>query len=485
MKAFRYRKITYTLLFSLVFNSALGDNSKNNLPDIGDSAGVFLSPAEEQKFGQAFMRSVRQHARLIDDLDTRHYLESLGQRLAAGSKAPKRQYSFFMVDDASINAFAGPGGYIGVHTGLFMAAKNESELAGVLAHEIAHVTQRHLVRAYEASNRLGLPTAAAMIAAILLGAATDSDAGIAAAAAVQASSLQYQINFTRANEKEADRIGIQTLSRVQIDPFGMPDFFERLQRATRLYGERPPEFLSTHPVTANRIAETITRAEQVGHKGSRDSLDFQLIKARLDIFKSHNLTQKVSQYKALVKADKDSAAAHYGLALALDKVSQHTQAIQILQTLHRKNPDHILFRTTLAQLQLNSKQSKPALQLLSDTLKLYPRDITVSAHYARALLQNKQAKQARNVLLDVLQKPAAQQPGMYTLLARAASASGNDWQARQATAESYHLNGQTKAAAGQLEQALQSKTIDYHDRAALEARLKEFKVIVQEEQDSL
>ena len=121
------------------------------------------------------MRSVRQHARLIDDLDVRHYLESLGQRLAAGSKAPKRQYSFFMVDDASINAFAGPGGYIGVHTGLFMAAKNESELAGVLAHEIAHVTQRHLVRAYEASNRLGLPTAAAMIAAILLGAATGSD----------------------------------------------------------------------------------------------------------------------------------------------------------------------------------------------------------------------------------------------------------------------------------------------------------------------
>ncbi len=483
MIAFKYWQITYTLLFLLLFNPAKADSVNSSLPDIGDSAGAFLSPAQEQKLGQAFMRSVRQQARLVDDLDVNNYLENLGQRLAAGSTAPNRQYQFFMVDDASINAFAGPGGYIGVHSGLLRAAKNESELAGVLAHEIAHVTQRHLVRAYEASNRLGLPTAAAMLAAVLLGAATNSDAGIAAAVAVQASSLQYQINFTRANEKEADRIGIQTLSRVQIDPFGMPDFFGRLQRATRLYGERPPEFLSTHPVTANRIAETQARAEQVGHKGSRDSLDFRLIKVRLDILNSHNPNQKISQYQAMIKADKDSAAARYGLALAFEKTNQLTQALQILQSLHRKNPDYILYRTTLAQLQLQKKQPKKALQLLSETLKLYPRDLTVTAHYARTLLHSNQATKARDVLLDLLQKPSAQQPATYKLLAKAASASGHDWQARQASAEAYYLNGQTSAAVEQLEQALKLKDINYHDRAAMEARLKEFKQFALEEKD--
>lgn len=481
MTAFRRPLILPTLLFSLIFNPAIAGLSGQDLPDIGDSAGAFLSPAEEQQLGQEFMRNVRQQASLIEDLDITQYLENLGQRLAAGSSNPERHYRFFMLDDASINAFAGPGGFIGVHSGLFMAARDESELAGVLAHEIAHVTQRHLVRAYEASSRLGLPTAAAMLAAILLGAATQSDAGIAAAVAVQASSLQYQINFTRANEQEADRIGIHTLSRVQIDPFGMADFFGRLQRANRLYGERPPEFLSTHPVTANRIAETRARAEQVGHKGSRDSLDFQLIKVRLDILKSHNPVQKISQYKARIKADNSSAAARYGLALALEQSSQLDEAIKILQSLQRRNPDYILYRTTLARLQLKKKQPAKALRLLSETLKLYPRDLVVSAHYAHALLQSSQAEQARSVLLDLLKKPSAQQPATYRLLARAANASGHDWQARQASAESYYLNGQTSAAVEQLEQALRIKGIGYHDRAALEARLREFKQIALEE----
>lgn len=483
MKAYRHWQIACIFLIILLINPAKADLSGTNLPDIGDSAGAFLSPSEEHKLGQEFMRSVRQQASLVEDLDINNYLENLGQRLAAGSAAPTQPFHFFMLDDPSINAFAGPGGYIGVHSGLLMAAKNESELAGVLAHEIAHVTQRHLARAYEASNRLGLPTAAAMLAAILLGAATQSDAGIAAAMAVQASSLQYQINFTRANEKEADRIGIQNLSRVQIDPFGMPDFFGRLQRATRLYGERPPEFLSTHPVTANRIAETMTRAEQVGHKGSRDSLDFRLIKVRLDVVQSHNPTRKVSQYRERVSADKDTSAARYGLALALEKTSHPGEAVRVLRSLHRQNPDYILYRTTLAQFQLEQKQPEKALQLLSETLKLYPRDRVVSAHYARALLQSNQADKAREVLLDLLKKSSAQQPTIYTLLARAASASGHDWQARQASAESYYLNGQTRAAVDQLEQALQLKNISYHDRAAMEARLKEFKTIALEEKD--
>jgi predicted Zn-dependent protease len=280
------------LLKILLLCAALGlcpslvssDVSGTDLPDFGDSSGSLISPTQELEFGEAFMRSVRAQATLVSDPDLNRYIRRLGDRLVGNSDAPGYPFTFFIVQDSAINAFAGPGGYIGVHTGLILAARNESELAGVMAHEIAHVTQRHLLRAYEAANQLSLPTAAATIAAILLGVATNSDAGIAAASAIQAGSIQYQLNFTRANEKEADRIGIQTLGRSGIDPFGMPSFFERLYQSTRLYGAANiPEFLSTHPVTTDRIAESMQRAEQQGRGKELDSLEFQLQRARLEV----------------------------------------------------------------------------------------------------------------------------------------------------------------------------------------------------------
>jgi beta-barrel assembly-enhancing protease len=253
-----------------------------DLPSMGDTAGQLISPEQEKQFGESFMRQIRRSGKLVQDPELNDYLQQLGYRLAAASDAPGYGFTFFLVDDPSINAFAGPGGYIGVHTGLLLAARNESELAGVLAHEIAHVTQRHLLRAYEAAQRMSLPTAAALLAAILIG-SQDSQAGQAALVGLQAASAQYQINFTRANEHEADRVGIQTLVRSGIDPRGMPDFFERLHQQTRLYGNRLPEFLSTHPVTTSRIAETAARAEAHAGEGRRDSLGFQLARTSLQV----------------------------------------------------------------------------------------------------------------------------------------------------------------------------------------------------------
>ncbi|MDH3872013.1 MAG: M48 family metalloprotease, partial [Gammaproteobacteria bacterium] len=253
-----------------------------DLPSIGDSSGSVISPEQEQQLGAAFMRQLRSSGIILEDLEITNYIESLGQRLTVNSEDPARRFTFFVVNEPSINAFAGPGGYIGIHTGLILASESESELAGVLAHEIAHVTQRHLARAYEASERLSLPTMAAMLAAILV-ASQHSEAGQAAMAAVSAGGMQYQIDFTRANEKEADRVGIQTLALAGLDPFGMPRFFERLQKNSRLYGSRPPEFLSTHPVTTDRIAEATSRAERHTASKQGDSLDFQLVRAKLRV----------------------------------------------------------------------------------------------------------------------------------------------------------------------------------------------------------
>ena len=466
---------TALLVLSLALNTpGYAGVSGDELPDIGDSTGALITPAQEQALGRAFMRSVRQQARLVDDPDIEGYVVQLGQRLAANSDSPGYPFTFFVVDDPTINAFAGPGGYIGVHTGLLLAARNESELAGVMAHEIAHVTQRHLLRAYEATQRMSLPTAAAMIAAILLGAATSSDAGIAAATAIQAGSIQRQLNFTRANEKEADRIGIQILARTGVDPYGMPGFFERLQATTRLYGSRMPEFLSTHPVTTSRIAESLARAEQYGHQGRRDSLTFQLVRARLKVLGSSDPARTLKEFEALANKKDAPPQARYGLALALARNGDAGRARRLLQALLRSDPDRIIYRTSLAELDIDDGRPRQGLKRLADTLKLYPGDITVSRYYVRALLQNGQAEKARSLVLDLLKKQPRDTPALYRLLAQAASATNRPWETRAATAEIYYMRGQTHAAISQLKQALGYKQLDYYERARLEARLNQF-----------
>lgn len=469
------------LLIGTAAPSIPADVTVADLPEIGDSAGAFLSPSDEEKLGREFLRSVRQQARLIQDADINAYLDKLGQRLASATGDASRTFTFFLIDNPSINAFAGPGGVIGVHTGLIAAAENESELAGVLAHEIAHVTQRHLIRAYEAANRLSLPTTAAIIAAVLVGAAASPDAGIAAVSAIQAGSLQYQINFTRDNEKEADRIGVQFMRAAGVDPFGMPSFFERLQRSTRLYGQGLPEFLSTHPVTTDRIAESYNRAQDIGHKGARDSLEFQLIRARLAVLDSRNPQETLNYYRTRAKENPGSAHDRYGLALALERTGDTATARATLEALRKGDPDRILYRTGLADLDLDHGRPDDAVKLLEETLALYPGDVTVSIHYAEALMRTGRAEQARKLVAHLLEKPRAQTPEIYTLLARAAEAAGQRWQARQATAEMYFLNGQTDAAVGQLERALEIRDLDYYTRSSLEARLKELKDIAQSE----
>jgi predicted Zn-dependent protease len=352
-----------------------------------------------------------------------------------------------------------------------------------MAHEIAHVTQRHLLRAYEAANQLSLPTAAATIAAILLGVATNSDAGIAAASAIQAGSIQYQLNFTRANEKEADRIGIQTLGRSGIDPFGMPSFFERLYQSTRLYGTANiPEFLSTHPVTTDRIAESMQRAEQQGRGKQLDSLEFQLEHARLTVLLAGDASVVLQEYKTLAAKSSAGPAEHYGLALANWRNGAYDAARAGLAKLVKEDPDRILYRTTLAQILLDSGQQQDALALYKDTLSLYPNDLVVGQYYAAALLRAGQAQQARDLAREMVRDEQARTPAVYQLWAKAASISGPPWETNRASAELYYLNGNIPLAVDQLEQALRHSDVSQHDQARIQARLEEFRQIVAERQ---
>ncbi len=453
----------------------------DNLPDFGDSSGSLISPTREFELGREFMRSVTAQVRLVDDPHIHQYIRRLGERLVSHSDAPRYPFTFFVIEDSSVNAFAGPGGYIGVHTGLILAARNESELAGVLAHEIAHVTQRHLLRAYESAQQLSLPTAAATIAALLLGAATGSDAGIAAASAIQAGNIQHQLNFTRANEKEADRIGIQTLERSGFDPYGMPSFFERLYQSTRLYGSASiPEFLSTHPVTSDRIAETMERAAQFGNARENDSTEFQLARARLKVTTANDTRPVLREYAALSAKPDAGPADHYGLALAKWRNGETAAARELLQNLLASDPDRILYRTTLAELQMEAGNPREALQLYKETLALYPGDLEVGEYYASALLRTGQAGAARSQVLDMLRDRQARTPAMYELWGKAARIAGPEWETRQASAELHFLRGNFPLAVEQLEQALKYPELSHYDEARVRARLKEFKAAIEE-----
>lgn len=354
----------WVLAFSLFLSPIQAQEpEKIKLPDMGDSAGALISPIEEKELGDAFFRRLHSAVKINNDPEIQQYIQAVGQRLVTKSDAPGSSFHFFVVLDKTINAFAGPGGYIGINSGLLITTESESEMASVMAHEIAHVTQRHLYRAFEAASQLSLPTAAAMLAAILLG-TQNAELGMAALTAIQAGSIQMQINFTRSNEQEADRIGMQTLVSSGFDPRGMPAFFLRLQQSSRYYGKGIPEFLRTHPVTVSRIADTRGRAENFPYRQYPDSLDYLLTKAKLRINTLDNIDD-IMRYFSVRKNQgtlEQRAVARYGLGLIALKKQQFKQAETNFQQLIKEFPNQPQYATAFAKTALDARQYKVALE---------------------------------------------------------------------------------------------------------------------------
>ncbi|MDH5712282.1 MAG: M48 family metalloprotease, partial [Gammaproteobacteria bacterium] len=267
------------LKFNLILLLAITTAVRADLPTLGDPTLDSFSSKEEQQLGLGFYRSLRANLPFVDDLQINYYLNSIGKRLASHSDAAGDEFHFFIIKAPTINAFAGPAAYIGIHTALILEAKNESQLASVLAHEIAHVSQRHLARAFDNSGNATALTIAALLAAILVG-SQDSQAGQAIFMSGIAGSQQSSINFTRSNEYEADRVGIGILANTGINPQGMVDFFEILLDKSP---EGGIEYLRTHPLSSNRVSEAKNRLDKKSLALPADTLDFQFTKARLAV----------------------------------------------------------------------------------------------------------------------------------------------------------------------------------------------------------
>jgi len=469
-----------SLLLALYCPFALAQSGFDDLPSLGEAAGRIYSPQQDQALGAAFMRELRQSDLILDDVETTSYLQNLGRRLSMHSENPGHEFTFFMVNDDRINAFAGPAGHIGVNVGLFVAAESESELAAVLAHEIAHVTQRHLARAFEAADKLSLPTTAAILAAILIG-TQNGQAGAAALTAASAASLQHQINFTRANEQEADRVGIQTLADASFDPKGMGLFFERLQKNSKLYGTQPPEFLSTHPVTTNRIAEAETRAASLGKINVPDDLEFQLLRARLRVNTYQNPSQVLADFQRYHgKSGGDTAAERYEYALLLSANDRQQDAVSVLEQLYMADPDRIAHRLALGGVLDKLQRFDKAQAIYQDTLKLYPGELTVLLPYASSLLASTQPDKAYDLLSDASSR--SDNPQVYKLLAQAAGLTNRPVQTHTAMGQYYFLNGYTTKAIEQMELAEKSDGLTDYQAAVIQARVARLKELQKAEE---
>jgi len=472
MRFVKPKQLLVVVLFcSLTFQPAFA--AGEDLPDIGSPADTILSKEKEMQIGRSIYKSLRDTGRVVTDPEVQEYIQDVGQKLSANAQDGDFRFNFFVIDDPAINAFALPGGYIGIHSGLLLATKNESELAGVMAHEISHVTQRHISRAIFANQRASILTMAAMLGAILLGAVSgDGDIIAGAMAGAQSISAQQQINFTRANEYEADRVGVGVLATTGFDPYGMPEFFETLGRQTAASAYQAPEFLRTHPVTTNRIAETRARAAQYPDVDAQDATGYSLTRARLRIIESKTPEDALKHFLGN-REDPDRAGdigTEYGIALAEMGLGQYRAAQDKFAALLDANDRVIHFHTGYAATQLALGDADGALATYKSAIELFPRNVPLTIRYAEALLQNDEPDLAHEILLDLYnQVPPA--PEQVRLIALAASAAGDIADAHYYMAEYHLLSGDLMMASDQLRMALGIPGLDPVQQARFRSRL--------------
>jgi predicted Zn-dependent protease len=468
------------VMASLVIGSGAGADDIQ-IPDMGSPADAVLSKSEEGRYGRAIMADIRRQGGVIEDPLVNEYVNEIGRQIASQSNDGSHSFEFFVIEDERINAFALPGGYIGIHTGLLEATRNEDELAGVLAHEVAHVTQRHIARAIHANQRQGLLTTAMMLGAIVLGVAGGGDAFQAGMAVAQGTAAQQQINFTRSNEHEADRIGIGALSDAGYDPHGMASFFEVMARQQPASPEmRAPEFLRTHPVTTDRIAEARVRAQDYPRVQSSDSNGYGVARARMVVARFDTEKEAIAYFERR-EYENQTDIEKYGRAVAYQRADRHRDANRIFAELASKDQKVIAYHIGLGQTQLQLEQIAAGRKTFDRAVELFPRNVPLIVMYGEQLILLGEATEAHALLLDLLNN-VPPTPEQVRLIARAASEAGD-------AAESYYYMSEYRLMTGDLiggiralQQALELPQIEEIQRIRFEARINFIREFMSEEQ---
>ncbi|EKT2104911.1 TPA: M48 family metalloprotease [Stenotrophomonas maltophilia] len=532
-RTFRLRALLLTTAVTLALALAMPlAQAQEKLPDIGSSAGELLTPARQAEYGAMMLRELRNYGYLLDDPLVNDWLQTMGTRLGSNSDQPRQPYTFFVMKDRQINAFATLGGYIGVNAGLVLTAEREDEVAAVLSHEIAHVTQQHVLRGVERAQRDQIPILLGMLAAVVAAQASNSTSSGNATMAAISSGMglmqQRQINYTRSNESEADRLGIRTLSRSGYDVDAMAGFFERMSAAMRGNegGYSVPEFLRTHPVNITRISEAKARAEQmkkdtvllttstpsgerrervnpadpglaepllrgnnpllpssvlrvpVGQLARGASGDFEWARERLRVLSADSTAELEREYADMAKRQKDGLndAQRYGQALAVMRGGRSgaTQARQTLASLLQTRPDNLWLALGLGEAESRAGLGAQANTRFEQLLREHPNSRPVALTYAEILNEQgtREAGQRAQAMLRPLLSQSGNDPVFQQRYARASELAGDSVRASEAYAEAAFLSGRPEQSLMQLQALKRNPALDYVGRARVDARIE-------------
>ncbi len=462
------------------------------LPTLGEAGGEELSPLEERRFGEEIMQQyIRRSPEYLDDPETAEYINRLGYQLVAVSAARHIDFEFFVLRDPTINAFALPGGFIGVHTGLILTAQSESELASVLGHEIGHVQQRHLARSLARERDTMMITLGSVLLALL---AARSNQGSQAALAVgQGAAMARKLSFSRNDEREADRVGFQILVDAGFDPQAMADFFARMQQGTRAYASVAPAYLQTHPMTEERIADMQARIRTAHTHQHADSLDFQLVRARLRVLQDEStqgLRDQLANFNDQIahRTTVSDTAAYYGAALANLKLKRPGPALEAALAARRSTNassailDNIVLLVRFEAAR-NDTEREAALQQSQETAARFPLSRPVAMQYVDLLQRANHHAQAVAYLRSQLAL-SRNDPDYYNFLAISYAALDHKTLQHQATAEMYLLLGSAPAALEQLQIARKVADADFYTMTEVDARLRELTALVRAEREA-
>lgn len=445
------------------------------LPSLGEESQIAFSPSMERKVGETIMRDIRLHdPNYIDDPEINGYLNRLGARLASQLDDAKQDFNFFVLRDTTLNAFAMPGGYIGIHTGLITSAQSESELASVLAHEISHVTQHHLARQQRLHQQAQLPILMSLALAILA-AHGHADLTQGVLLTGQAVGIQHQLNFSREFEREADRLGIHLLEKAGFDIRAASSFFERLQKYGRLYENNAPNYLRTHPLTTERIADMDNRIQQRPYRQLNDSIEFSLVRAKLKASEA-TPSDALVEYETQLKEHKFSneRAARYGLAVALWRNRRFLEAEHEIGELRKLGAHSAMIESLAAELRKNQNDLPAAQRILRSAIARYPKERNLAYALAETLLLSRQPEHALAFTKEDLLHHSSDER-MHELQARAYAALDNPLQQHRAQAEVYVLQGRLAMAIEQLHMAQKIKSGNFFEHSQIDARLFELK----------
>ncbi|HZN24573.1 MAG TPA: M48 family metalloprotease [Burkholderiales bacterium] len=444
------------------------------LPDLGDASQSTFTVLEERRLGEEIMREVRADRNYYDDPEATDYLQALGNQLVSRGTDGRQEFRFFFMQDRQINAFALPGGFIGINTGLILAAQSESEAASVIAHEIAHVTQRHIARILDQQKNSTVISLAALAVAVLAS-RSNSDISTAAATLGQAGAIQNLLNFTRDHEREADRVGLQILEAAGYDARASAVFFERLQRATRAYEAPSSSYLRTHPLTYERIADIQNRLDRVPYRQVRDSVDFQLVRAKLRAEADTPAEARTFFEQSLAERRYLSeAASRYGLAASLLRLKDYAGARKEFEALRRAAGSHAMVDTLGCRIRQAAGEREAAISCFRDAATAYPQHRAITYEYSEALLQAGRAEPALERIAIGL-KQSSDDAKLYLLQARAYALQGKRLAQHRATGEAYARMGNVRGAVEQMQIALKSGDGDFYQLSATEARLRELR----------